>query len=120
MTETDSRVIDPEFAFYGPNIGFDLGAFFGNLLLSLGTHNQGTLPGLTTALPIKNGFFEQAVDILGNVPYPVLALCAENAKGDVIPVTCFPYPRTWQRWQLARSAFVDFLFADMLGFGAAR
>src|SRR5258708_26421933 len=32
VTENDTRVIDPEFAFYGP-IGFDLGAFFGNLLL---------------------------------------------------------------------------------------
>ena len=33
VSEHDTRVIDPEFAFYGP-IGFDLGAFFGNLLLS--------------------------------------------------------------------------------------
>src|SRR6202043_281670 len=33
VADGDSRVIDPEFAFYGP-IGFDLGAFFGNLLLS--------------------------------------------------------------------------------------
>ena len=34
VTRNDSRVIDPEFAFYGP-IGFDLGAFFGNLLVEL-------------------------------------------------------------------------------------
>ena len=33
VTEGNTRVIDPEFAFYGP-IGFDLGAFLGNLLLS--------------------------------------------------------------------------------------
>jgi 5-methylthioribose kinase len=33
VTETDTRVIDPEFAFYGP-IGFDVGAFIANLLLA--------------------------------------------------------------------------------------
>ncbi len=33
VAESDSRVIDSEFAFYGP-IGFDLGAFVANLLLS--------------------------------------------------------------------------------------
>ncbi len=33
VTESDTRVIDPEFAVYGP-IGFDLGAFLANLLMS--------------------------------------------------------------------------------------
>src|SRR5207302_10710734 len=33
VTEGETRVIDPEFAFYGP-MGFDLGAVIGNLLMS--------------------------------------------------------------------------------------
>jgi 5-methylthioribose kinase len=33
VTESDTRVIDPEFAFYGP-MGFDVGAFIANLLLA--------------------------------------------------------------------------------------
>jgi 5-methylthioribose kinase len=33
VTETDTRIIDPEFAFVGP-IGFDIGAFLANLMLS--------------------------------------------------------------------------------------
>lgn len=33
VTEQDTKVIDPEFAFYGP-FGFDLGQFFANLLLN--------------------------------------------------------------------------------------
>src|SRR6185312_1308863 len=33
VTENETRVIDPEFAFYGP-MGFDLGAVIGNLLMS--------------------------------------------------------------------------------------
>lgn len=33
VTEDDTRVIDPEFAFYGP-MGFDIGAIVGNLLMA--------------------------------------------------------------------------------------
>jgi 5-methylthioribose kinase len=33
VTATDTRVIDPEFAFYGP-MGFDIGAFIANLILA--------------------------------------------------------------------------------------
>ena len=33
VTETDSRVIDPEFAFYGP-MGFDIGALLANLIMA--------------------------------------------------------------------------------------
>ena len=33
VTETDTKVIDPEFALYGP-IGFDLGAYLANMLIS--------------------------------------------------------------------------------------
>ncbi len=37
VTDTDTRVIDPEFAFYGP-MGFDIGAVIGNLLLNHAAH----------------------------------------------------------------------------------
>lgn len=37
VTHIDTRVIDPEFAFYGP-MGFDIGAIFANLLLNHAAH----------------------------------------------------------------------------------
>jgi 5-methylthioribose kinase len=37
ITETDTRVIDPEFAFYGP-MGFDIGTVIANLLLNYSSH----------------------------------------------------------------------------------
>ncbi|GKB47657.1 methylthioribose kinase, partial [Tanacetum coccineum] len=33
VTQDSTQVIDPEFAFYGP-MGFDIGAFLGNLILA--------------------------------------------------------------------------------------
>jgi 5-methylthioribose kinase len=41
VNQEETRVIDPEFAFYGP-IGFDVGAVIGNLLLSYASHEVRT------------------------------------------------------------------------------
>lgn len=41
VTIEDTKVIDPEFSFYGP-IGFDIGAVIGNLLLSFASHEGHT------------------------------------------------------------------------------
>jgi 5-methylthioribose kinase len=41
VTEEDTKVLDPEFSFYGP-IGFDIGIVFGNLLLSFASHEGHT------------------------------------------------------------------------------
>ena len=38
ITDTDTRIIDPEFAFYGP-MGFDIGALIGNYLLAYMAQN---------------------------------------------------------------------------------
>ncbi|MCT4479263.1 S-methyl-5-thioribose kinase [Peribacillus frigoritolerans] len=42
ITEKDTKVIDPEFAFYGP-MGFDVGAVIANLLLNYCSHEGHTL-----------------------------------------------------------------------------
>jgi 5-methylthioribose kinase len=42
VTEKDTKVIDPEFAFYGP-MGFDIGAVIANLLLNFCAHFGHTL-----------------------------------------------------------------------------
>jgi len=41
VNQADTYVIDPEFAFYGP-MGFDIGAFFANILLSYASHEVRT------------------------------------------------------------------------------
>jgi 5-methylthioribose kinase len=43
VTSTETKVIDPEFAFYGP-MGFDIGAVFANLLLNHTAHIGHTQP----------------------------------------------------------------------------
>jgi 5-methylthioribose kinase len=118
VTENDSRVIDPEFAFYGP-IGFDLGAFFGNLLLSW--YSQ---PGHSTAqddrVAYQEWILEQAGIFWETFRRSFLALWHEDAKGDAFPAAMFSAPGDAAALRSAQSAFVDSLFADMLGFGACK
>jgi 5-methylthioribose kinase len=118
VTENDSRVIDPEFAFYGP-IGFDLGAFFGNLLL-----NWYSQPGHSTANDDRVAYQEwilgQAKIFWETFRKGFLALWNEGARGDAFRVTMFSAPGDTATLQSARSAFLDSLFADMLGFGACK
>jgi len=118
VTEGNTRVIDPEFAFYGP-IGFDLGAFLGNLLLAWYAQ-----PGHATArgnrIAYQDWILEQAGDFWQSFRASFLALWAENARGDVLPTSLFSRPEEASTLAAARGAFLDGLFADMLGFGACK
>lgn len=118
VSEHDTRVIDPEFAFYGP-IGFDLGAFFGNLLLNW--HAQ---PGHATREDDRGA---QRDWILGEAQRfwqtfrsRFLALWDEHGRGDAFPAAMFASPTDAPALRAARSAFLDGLFADMLGFAACK
>ncbi len=119
VTESgDHRVIDPEFAFYGP-IGFDLGAFFGNLLLSW--YSQ---PGHATQSDDRAAYrewiLEEAQVFWETFRARFLSLCREQARGDVLPAAMFSGPGDREWIERARTAWVDSLFADMLGFGACK
>jgi 5-methylthioribose kinase len=118
VTEGDTRVIDPEFAFYGP-IGFDLGAFLGNLLLSW--YSQ---PGHATReddrVAYQRWILEQVEAFWERFRRSFLALWAGNPHGDVLPTSMFAGPEESHTLESARRAFLDGLFADMLGFGACK
>jgi 5-methylthioribose kinase len=118
VTEQDTRVIDPEFAFLGP-IGFDLGAFFGNLLLSYYAQ-----PAYATAADDRRAYqewiLEQARIFWITFRSRMLSLFREHAQGDLLPPAMFSGSGELAALERARSEFVDTLFADMLGFAACK
>ena len=96
VTEDDTRVIDPEFAMYGP-IGFDLGAFLANLLMSY--YSQ---PGHATAEDDRAGMqrwlLEQMPIFWQSVRRPLPRSCgASNRAATPIRKTCSPRPPTRRR-----------------------
>jgi 5-methylthioribose kinase len=118
VTEQDSRVIDPEFAFCGP-IGFDLGAFFGNLLLSWYSQPGHASPG-DDRVAYQQWILRQAKVFWQTFRDRFLVLWAERAGGDVFPAAMFSNAGDTAALQAARGAFLDSLFADMLGFAACK
>jgi 5-methylthioribose kinase len=118
VTDTDTRVIDPEFAFYGP-IGFDLGAFFGNLLLSW--YSQfGRETRADDRSAYRAWILDQVKVFWTAFRDRFLDLWAGHAAGDAFPTAMFRGPADAAALEGARAAFVDTLFHDMLGFGACK
>lgn len=118
VTPDDTRVIDPEFAFYGP-IGMDLGAFAGNLLM-----NYFAQPGHATATDARE---EHAAWVLAQIPVfwthfraRFLELWATQARGDVYAPSMFADSAGATALQAERERFMGELFADMLGFAAVK
>jgi 5-methylthioribose kinase len=117
VTADDTRVIDPEFALYGP-IGFDLGAFFGNLLL-----NAYAQPGHASAADDRS---TQRTWVLGQARRFWLAFRASflalwrEQSGDGYPGVLFAQPGDAARVDAAREAYMETLFADMLGFAGCK
>lgn len=118
VTETDTRVIDPEFAFYGP-IGFDLGAFLGNLLLSWYSQ-PGHATGSDDRAAYCDWILEQARGFWDAFRHRFLGLWSEHGEGDAFPRRMFSAPGDAKPLRAAQEAFVGSLFADMLGYAACK
>ena len=118
VTETDTRIIDPEFAFYGP-IGFDLGAFFGNLMLSWYSQD-----GHAGAHDDRSAYRDWILEQLGafweafRARY--LSLWNAHAAGDAFASDLFQAPADRAALESAQCAQLQGLFADMLGFAACK
>lgn len=118
VSAEDCRVIDPEFALYGP-IGFDVGAFFGNLLL-----NWFAQPGHGTPeddrIAQQAWVWEQAVAFWNTFRATFLRLWSEAGDGDAYPRGLWTNAQDGVALQAARDAYLENVFADMLGFAACK
>lgn len=118
VSRDDARVIDPEFAFYGPT-GFDLGAFLANLLL-----NWYAQAGLATAEDDRREYrrwiLEQARDFWLRFRQRYLELWRSQARGDAWPPAMFASPGDAPAIERAREAHLETLFRDMLGYAGCK
>lgn len=118
VTQEETRIIDPEFAFYGP-MGFDIGAVLGNLLMNyFANEGHERTPGerrsyeawvLATIEAIWTGF-----------RLKFLELWRREARGDAYPAELFPGASGAARLEVERQAYLDRLLTDSIGFAAAK
>ncbi len=118
ITQEDTRVIDPEFAFYGP-MGFDIGAVIANLLINYFSQDGHATPDdpredyqawvLETVEDFWNGFRGKFLD-----------LWRQNGIGDGYPAALFADDTGRTALEREREHYMDVLFTETLGFAAAK
>lgn len=118
VTESDTRVIDPEFAFYGP-MAFDIGAVIANLLINYFSQDgHETAPGGRDAY--RAWVLETIETVWTQFEAKFLAFWRAHPDGDAYPISLFEDPDGADRLEAERVAFMARLFTDTLGFAAAK
>jgi len=118
VTERETRVIDPEFAFYGP-MGFDIGAVIGNLLMAyLASSGHERAAGERRAFDAW--ILETIEQVWTEFARKFLELWRSEAKGDAYPLTLFAGGDGAERLEAERQAYMARLFTDTVGFAAAK
>jgi 5-methylthioribose kinase len=118
VTETDTRVIDPEFAFYGP-MGFDLGAVIGNLIMAcLASAGHERSPGERRAF--EAWVAETIEGVWVEFSRKFVELWRAEAHGDAYPQTLFEGQAGAARLEAERQAYMGRLFQDTVGFAGAK
>ncbi|WFU67928.1 S-methyl-5-thioribose kinase [Bradyrhizobium brasilense] len=118
VTDSETRVIDPEFAFYGP-MGFDIGAVIGNLLMAyLASAGHERTPGERASF--EAWLLATMEGVWSEFSRKFLALWRSEANGDGYPVSLFTGEAGAARLEAERQAYMARLFEDTVGFAAAK
>ncbi len=118
VTESETRVIDPEFAFYGP-MGFDLGAVIGNLIMGyLASAGHESSPG--ERYSFEAWVLETIENVWAKFSGKFVELWRDEAHGDAYPVTLFSGHAGAARLEAERQVYMDRLLQDTVGFSAAK
>lgn len=118
VTENETRVIDPEFAFYGP-MGFDVGAVLANLLMAYFASAGHERAGGERAA-FEGWVLETVEQVWTAFARKFLDLWRAEASGDAYPPSLFAGEKGAARLDTERQAYMQHLFADAVGFAAAK
>ena len=113
VSQTETKVIDPEFAFYGP-MGFDVGLLLANFFL--GYFSQA---GLAQNPPdYEEWLLEQVAEIWNKFEHKFSALWSEQLRGDYLPARLLTPDTAREVVDRVRRDYLARLFDDSLGFAA--
>ncbi|XP_059445394.1 methylthioribose kinase-like isoform X1 [Corylus avellana] len=117
VTHESTQVIDPEFAFYGP-MGFDIGAFLGNLILAFFAQD-GHANQVNDRKTYKEWILRTIEETWNLFHKKLIALWDEHkdGSGEAYLPAIYNNP---ELQRLVQKKFMEDLFHDTLGFGAAK
>ena len=118
VTESETLVIDPEFAFYGP-MGFDVGAVLGNLIMSY-LASAGHERSPEERRSFEAWMLETIETVWAEFSRKFVELWRAEAKGDAYPAALFSGRAGAARLEAERQTHMERLFRDTVGFSAAK
>jgi 5-methylthioribose kinase len=117
VTENDVKVIDPEFAFYGP-MGFDVGAIIGNLFIAYCAQ-----PGHADTIDDRSEYSRWILTVIDELwstyETQFRQLWLSERTGELYPKTAFPQS-TSEEAQNSLSRYLKSILADSFGFAGAK
>jgi 5-methylthioribose kinase len=113
VNDSDTRVIDPEFAFFGP-MGYDIGALIANFVINHVSHHAHT-PDAATRRAYQEWLRETAKGIWNEFARKFEALWIQNAKGDLMPARYWNFPGGAEAFAEFRARYIRGIFSDTVG-----
>lgn len=113
VNERETKVIDPEFAFYGP-MGFDVGLLLANFFLAY--YSQAGLA--RNPVEYEAWLLEQVVEIWTKFERKFSALWDQHLDGDYLPARLLTAETRAAVVSRVRADYLARLFDDSLGFAA--
>jgi 5-methylthioribose kinase len=113
VNQSETKVIDPEFAFYGP-MGFDVGLLLANFFLAY--YSQAGLG--CNPLEYEDWLLQQVGEIWNKFEHKFSALWDEHLLGDYLPARLLTPETRATVIARVRAQYLARLFDDSLGFAA--
>jgi 5-methylthioribose kinase len=113
-----TKVIDPEFAFFGP-IGFDVGAVLENLVLNYLAHFAHT-PDAETRREYQAYLLDLVREIWTQFAVKFDTLWVEHNRGELMPAKYWAYPGGAEAFAEFRRRTLARILQDVAGFGGAK
>ncbi len=114
----ETRVIDPEFAFFGP-MGFDVGAVLENLVLNYLAHFAHT-PDPAVRAEYQAYLLGLVREIWTQFAAKFDALWLAEPRGDLMPAAYWAYPGGADAFAEFRRRYIANLLHDTAGYGGAK
>jgi 5-methylthioribose kinase len=117
-TPEETKVIDAEFAFFGP-MGFDIGAVIGNLLLAFFAQDgHESAPGARN--DYRSWLLQTIQDVWWDFAARFLALWRIQQAGDAYHISLFADEPSQAAFEAERQRYLRQLFCDTVGFAGVK
>jgi 5-methylthioribose kinase len=118
LNATDTRVIDPEFAFFGP-MAYDIGAVLQNIILNYLSH-YGHTPDREKREAYQTYLLNLVRDIWNQFARKFDQVWANNNQGELVPEKYWDFPGGQEAFAEYRRYYIHRLLQETAGHGGVK